>query len=531
MKNTVTYISYQETNAFAPIVVDYLAQHINLQSFYAYLPTIETLAKAIEQRKEYATPRKILVQVLQKQYKQVIQNDLVNDNIQKLLSFNTFTICTAHQPNIFTGRLYFIYKIAHAIKLAQSISHQFPQYNFVPVYYMGTEDNDLEELNNIFINDEKIEWKTQQTGAFGRMHTEGLEKIIDQLAITFKNESFTNELITVFRKAYQEHKTIAEASFYLIHELFKAYGLVILNPDNAILKQEFAPIIEKELTTQVSYNNLQATIKKLTQQYKIQTEGREINLFYLKDNVRERIEKIENKYVVKKLNLAWSEKEMMDLLAKHPEYFSPNVILRPLFQEMILPNIAFIGGGAEIAYWLELKNIFDVCKIPYPILLLRNSFLLMEDKWYKKALSFLHQPSDLFKTVEQQLKEYVQQHSKNDLLLKEEIDQHKNMYKNLAHKVANIDSTLLQHVKALEAKSAKRLEALQKKILRSEKRKYNEVKHQLEQIHQIVFPNKILQERFDNIIPYYTKWGPAFIDNIIKASLTFEQQFSILSIK
>lgn len=531
MNVDITYIPYSETNSFSSIVVDYVDKKQSLQSFYSHQLNIQGIEEAIKYRQQNETFRRILVQVLKEQYKKIPQCDVVNKNVQQLLLPNTFTICTAHQPNIFTGRLYFIYKIVHAIKLAQVLSHQFPQYNFVPVYYMGSEDNDLEELNNIFINNEKIEWKTQQTGAIGRMRTDGLEKIIDQLATIFKNELFIDELILLLRKSYQEYETIADATFYLVHELFKNYGLVILNPDNAELKKIFNPIIEKELTTHFSYYALQTTIKKLSKQYKIQTEGREINLFYLKDNIRERIEKLENKYVVKKLNLSWSEKEILDLLNAHPEYFSPNVILRPLFQEMILPNIAFIGGGAEIAYWLELKNIFEACNISYPVLLLRNSFLIIHEEEYKKALSLLKHPSNLFKSVEQQLNEYVQQHSKNNLLLEEEFNQHKNLYKNLAEKAALVDSTLVEHIQALEAKSIKRLEALKKKIWRAEKKKYTTIRHQLEQIQQIVFPYNELQERVDNIIPYYAKWGEAFIDNMIQQSPAFEQQFSVLSIE
>lgn len=528
MPPNVTHISYHDTNAFTPIVLDYIDQKQALQPFYAHSPNIQGITAAIEQRKKYATPRTVLVQALQQQYQQLEPDDTVNNNIQKLLLPNTFTICTAHQPNIFTGRLYFIYKIAHAIKLAKTLSQQLTPYQFVPVYYMGSEDGDVDELNNIFIYNEKIVWKTSQTGAVGRMHTEGLESIINQLAEIFKHEPFADEIISICKKAYQ-HNTIQDASFYLVHQLFKVYGLIVLIPDNKLLKNIFKPVIEQELATQFSHKQLQQSTEKLSAYYHIQATGRDINLFYLDNNVRERIEKINDIYIVKKLNLVWKEEEIKVLINTFPERFSPNVILRPLFQEMILPNVAFIGGGAELAYWLELKNIFDERKVPYPVLLLRNSFLLIEDTLYNKALDILKQPTALFKSVQAQLRDYVQQHAANELQLDNQLQQHQKLYSELAHKATTVDPTLLQHIKALETKSLRRLKILEQKILSAEKKKHTIIQQQLEKIHATIFYNNSLQERIENIIPYYAKWGSKCIDTIVQHSLTTEQQFTIIA--
>ena len=530
MKFSSTHISYHDARAFASIVLDYIDKKQLLQPFYTHQPNIQGIAAAVEERKKYVTPRAVLVQALQQQYQQLEPNSVVNNNIQKLLLPNTFTVCTAHQPNIFTGRLYFIYKIAHAIQLAKALSQQLPAYQFVPVYYMGSEDGDIDELNNIFIHNEKIVWKTLQTGAVGRMHTENLECIINQLADTFKYEPFADTIISICKKAYQ-HNTIQNASFYLVHELFKAYGLVVLIPDNKLLKNIFKPVVEQELVTQFSHKQLQQSIKKLSTYYNIQATGRDINVFYLEGDRRERIEKISNTYVVKKLNLVWEEEAIKALLNVYPERFSPNVILRPLFQEMILPNIAFIGGGAELAYWLELKNIFDVQKVPYPVLLLRNSFLLIEHKLYHKALNILKQPNALFKPVQEQMRNYVHQHTEGVLQLDSLLTQHQKLYNALAHKATTVDPTLMQHIQALEAKSLNRLKILEQKMFRAQKKKYTTIQQQLEKIHAAVFPNNLLQERIENIIPYYARWGSACIDTIVQNSLTTEQQFTIIAVE
>lgn len=159
MKFKATPISYRATGLFSSLVNDYLEAQGTAQSYVEYNATLDGYKKAIEQRASFPTNRKVLVEVLQNQYTQLAKdiNDanalnnkeafkLVNDNVSLLLKENTFTVTTAHQPNIFTGPLYFIYKIIHAIQLAAELKKQFPKNNFVPVYYMGSEDADLQEV-------------------------------------------------------------------------------------------------------------------------------------------------------------------------------------------------------------------------------------------------------------------------------------------------------------------------------------------------------------------------------------------------
>src|SRR5690606_23930744 len=143
--------------------------------FYKHRPNLGGIGNAIKERMAFNTNRKNLVAALKSQYQQIDRCDKVISNIDKLADHNTFTICTAHQPNLFTGYLYFIYKIVHAIKLADELNTVYPQYHFVPIYYMGSEDNDLKELNHIYLNGDKLTWETQQTGAVGRMNTKGLD--------------------------------------------------------------------------------------------------------------------------------------------------------------------------------------------------------------------------------------------------------------------------------------------------------------------------------------------------------------------
>ena len=242
---------------------------------------------------------------------------------------------------------------------------------------MGSEDADLDELGHIYLNGEKLEWETKQTGAVGRMKVDKqLIKLIDRIAGQIEVLTYGKELSDLFREAYQEGEQIQQATLRLVNELFKEFGLLVLIPDNAELKRTFNPVVKRELIDQFSHPIVEKTSIALGGNYKVQASGREINLFYLTEERRERIEKQGERYSVESLGLTWDEKEILDEVDAHPERFSANVILRGLFQETILPNIVFIGGGGEVAYWLQLKDVFEGCQIPYPMLVVRNSFLL-----------------------------------------------------------------------------------------------------------------------------------------------------------
>jgi bacillithiol synthase len=372
MDTTAQLIDYNTTGAFSKLVTDYISGNKDLAPFYNHPVSIEGIKAAIAARKQYATNRSLLVEALMVQYKEFAIAAMVKTNIDRLLLPNTFTITTAHQPNIFTGPLYFIYKILHAIKLAEQLTSNIPDCNFVPVYYMGSEDADLDELGHIFIKGEKYRWHTTQTGAVGRMKVDkALVKLIDEIAGQILVQPNGAAIIAIMKACYQEGVTIEQATFKLVNELFKDYGLVVLLPDTPLLKKAFIPVIEKELNEGFSYKAVNETAALFPATYKVQASGREINLFYLLDDKRERIEKTTTGFSVNNTTLQYTAKEICTELINHPERFSPNVILRPVFQEVILPNIAFIGGGGELAYWMELKKVFLATGVKKTCLLMK----------------------------------------------------------------------------------------------------------------------------------------------------------------
>ncbi|HMH20612.1 MAG TPA: bacillithiol biosynthesis cysteine-adding enzyme BshC [Puia sp.] len=524
-----TRLSYRQTGYFSKIITDYLDQADALTSFYAHPVSLKGICASLEDRQRSPVNRQVLVTALKKQYEGVAVAPLVQQNIDRLADGNTFTVCTAHQPAIFTGSLYFIYKILHTIKLAAHLSTELPQYRFVPVFYMGSEDADLEELGKIWLDQEKLVWDTKQTGAVGRMKPAGLEKIMHRIEGEFSVQPFGGELGSMLREAYLESPDIQTGTFRLIHRLFAEYGLVVLIPDEAGLKRLMISVFEDDLFRQTPSRLVDDTIQRLSRHYKVQANPRAINLFYLKDDLRGRIEKSGDKFVVHDSRLVFGEEEMRKELQQYPERFSPNVILRGLFQEMILPNLAFIGGGGETAYWLEFKDLFAHYNVSFPVLILRNSFLLLEEQWNEKLENAGVTVTKIFTPEEELINELVRRQSQQRLNLEQEITEATLFYEKLKKLSGSVDPTLSQHVEALQAKALAPLKDLEKKLLKAEKRKFNDQRRQIHTIQSALFPLNGLQERIDNFLPWYAKRGRKFIGDLYAQSLSLEQEFVILA--
>ena len=528
-----TRLPYRQTGEFSKLVLDYIDQSPSLASFFSFPPTLQGIQKAMEVKTKASTNRQILVEQLKKQYALVSATDKVKKNIESLLSEKTFTVTTAHQNNLFTGPLYFIYKIIHVIKLADHLNTSFPKNHFVPVFYVGTEDADLQELNHIWLNGEKLEWKTDQTGAVGRMKIDkALISLIDRVAGQLSVLPNGNEILQALKTIYKEGKTIQQASFEFVNSLFAGFGLVILLPDNTELKKSFATVLEDELFNQTSAKIVESSLSKLEKLgYKTQANPREINLFYLFDNKRERIEQSAGKWKVLNTSIAFSRDELIQELKDHPDRFSPNVILRGLYQETILPNVVFIGGGGELAYWLQFKELFDHYKIPLPVLLLRNSFQVIENRWHDLIGKLGFMPEDFFQSEQEVMNKLVLKQSGKNIQLNGGLSETETLYEALKKQAVQVDSSLEKHVDALKAKTLHRLQELEKKMLRAEKRKFADQRNQVHSIKAKLFPHDQLQERVDNLLYYYAKWGKEFIQQLYDHSLNLEQEFTILQEK
>ena len=336
--------------------------------------------------------------------------------------------------------------------------------------------------------------------------------------------------LNLMKACYTDGLTIEQATFKLVNTLFGEFGLIVLLPDDADYKRAFMPVVEKELKEEFSHNIVAETVGKFPKVYKVQASGRDLNMFYLKDDRRDRIEKEGKIFRTHDSLLTFDDEQINAELINHPERFSPNVILRPVFQEMILPNIAFIGGGAEVAYWLELKKVFEAVQVPFPVLVLRNSFLLVEKSYLLKVNSLGFNVTDLFKTENELMNVLVKRDSAVQLSLEKERQAIHAFYAQLKNTAGAVDITLQPHTEALEKLALKKLDALEKKMLRAEKKKFEARQRQLHKLKAQLFPHDNLQERIENFMPFYAKWGTGFIKALYSNSLALEQEFVVIEL-
>jgi bacillithiol biosynthesis cysteine-adding enzyme BshC len=509
-----------DTQAFSSFFLDYIHEKESLKSYYSQFPRLENFKTQIDSKAKSfpQQSRNTLAEVLQEQYKGLSISTLTQKNLDSLKDQNTFTVTTGHQLNIFTGPLYFVYKIVTVINACKQLKQHYPNYHFVPVYWMASEDHDYEEIKYFRAFGKKYVWETDQTGAVGRFNPKSIEKLFDQVPGD----------ISVFKNAYTKNKTLSGAVRQYVNDLFANEGLVVVDADHPKLKRILALVMKADIL-----NNAPAGLVNQTNQqlekigYHPPVNARDINFFYLNDSLRGRIEKRDETFHVLDSKLSFSKEEIQARIESNPEEFSPNVILRPLYQEMILPNLAYIGGPAELVYWLELKKVFDHFEQPFPILMPRNFALIVDaptDRKMKKTgidlKMFFAQKNFIFN-------HWVLHNSTQELTISKEMQQVSMLFEKLQTKASSIDASLTQFVGAQAKHTANALNRIEQKMLRAEKRRHSDKLQQIEAVKDALFPNGNLQERTDNLLNFYPA-DSQFIQQLLTHFEPFDFRFHAL---
>lgn len=526
------FLSYTLTNHLPGLTTDYLNNERVLGEFFTQVPKPVSFEKAIESKQAHSVDRKVLVEVLKEQYDQRGSTPAaVAENLDLLLKHNAFTITTGHQLCLFTGPLYFIYKLVSAVVISRELAENYPGHHFVPVYWMATEDHDFAEINHLHLPGKTLSWERESGDYVGEMTTEGLETVLTELEEWMGDRPKANEVLSELRSAYLESPNLAQATAKLVDRLFGRFGLVVIDPNDRRLKNRFLDIMRNDLETGDPEKYVGESVAKLQESHKVQVQPRAVNLFYRHGNQRLRIDPINNRegFQLAGTDIQFSQEEMLAKLEAEPERFSPNVVLRPLYQETILPNLAYIGGGSEVAYWLELKAMFQHFKTPFPIIVVRNSATTLPAFVAKKMEKIGVGPEAFFQHPDQLIAEFVKEHAGEGLSTKAEQEAVKTIFAELAERVAAIDPTLKRAVEGEQQKSLNGLAQLEGKLVKAEKRNQETAVRQLQSLHQRFFPEGKMQERYDNFIPLYLQWGDRFIDELVANLLPFDTRMAILT--
>lgn len=500
--SVMTTLSFSDAGIGSPLFHDYLQQKFQITA-----PDSSTLLTRAKARHVPSASRSHLAKTLLSHYAGYgITSGLSVEHISTLSEENVFTVTTGHQPCLGSGPAYFIYKIVSVIALCRQLNEQQQEFRFVPVYWMNGEDHDFAEINHLWFLGKKIEWNLspEPETATGRLSTEAIPAVLASIRETFSNLGETGEKWIQIENIYRESKTLAEATFRLVHHWFGEYGLVILDQDQPGLKDHILPFFEKELQEETSFHALtSANEKLLSAGYDLQIQPREINLFYHAPEGRKRIIKDGDGYRINDTSLTFTWEALREELYRNPRNFSTNVVTRPVFQELVLPNIAYVGGPAEVHYWLQLPAVFEAFHVPYPAVIMRDSFLLMTQKWKQKMEKTGFTYTAYFQPLHELEKLYVsRQHGGDDQIIASAVAGLEQVYHELEMALAAVDGSLRAATQAEKQKALNGLKNLESKYIKSLKNREESGLKTIRDVRERIFPGGTFQERREHILNF-----------------------------
>lgn len=483
-------IKLDEVPGFGKLLKAYLAGGNDLPSS-DYFDKV-SLGKQLDFRKKFEH-RDLLNTVLNQQNKSITLSETTRKNIELLKKANTVCVTTGHQLALMSGPLFVTYKILTTIKLANEYSKLFPETNFVPVFWLASEDHDKAEIDHFSIHGKDFHWETEQTGAVGEFNCDGILALVEKI----ENEinGLDKNLISILKKAYSL-PNLSDTTRFLLNELFGEFGLVIVDGNDTELKKLMAPVVEKEINEKIVFNNVsKANSKLISAGFEPAINPRELNLFLLTQNDRKRLEFTSEGIKTVDDSLKWTKNEFLEFANKNPEKISPNVLMRPVYQETVLPNIAYVGGPAETEYWLQLDELFLACGLQTPQRVLRICNTLISEKNVAVLEKTGLRIDDLFTTEDELTKKIVAVFGGNNLDFSSEKEDLGDIFDLLAIKAKQIDATLEGAVNAEHARQEKALENLLSKLVKAEKVKQENSINKILKIRNVILPNGKPQER------------------------------------
>ena len=516
-----------DLGAFPDLFVDYCTNYEAVADFY---PGDWRDAAARRARAEHAAARPVdraaLADVLADQNERWGGGAATLQNVEALRDPETVAIVTGQQVGLFTGPLYTIYKTITTLQLADEWAEQTGR-TVVPVFWVEGEDHDFEEIATAHVlrRNEVAALPYEpgvddNPGAVGRLAlTDGIDDVLDRLDDALPPSDFKPSVMERVRAAYRPGTRLEDAFTHLLRSLFEGEGLVFMNPDDARLKALTTPLFRREVEDpETPAARIEATSEALVEQgYHAQVHARPTNLFWLEADGRYPIDLADDGgFVFRHDGRRFSRRELLDRLDDAPERFSPNVVLRPLMQDHLLPTAAYVAGPGEISYFAQYGDVYDWAGLEMPLIHPRASVSLVEgkvqkvlDKYDLSVCDFRAQLDALFQDVVVDTMEVD-----IDAVFRDATTQMHQALNALKPEVGAVDQTLTSSTEAARAAIVEEMEDLKKRTVRAEKRHHDEVRAQLEKAQANLRPEGTLQERLINVLYYLNKYSLTLLDDL-----------------
>lgn len=494
--------SFSEFSFSSQIIRDLVTKNNKINPFIDTFFSVEAFKEQIDKKQFSQENRLVVNAALLNQNKSLIVTEETENNIEAIKNENTYTVTTGHQLNFLTGPLYSIYKILQVIIWSEKLNKAYPKNKFVPTFWMASEDHDFEEINHINLFNSKFEVEAEGQDSFiaGKIKATNFDNLETELLSKFSDENLKSKVKSYL--ARYNNNNLAQATRSLLNELFGEYGLVIIDGDDKSLKQLFTTTIKGELEESITFKNVAQSNLKLDESgYHNQVFLRDCNLFYIEnETTRYRIIKKESGFEIN--GKMFLKSELVNLANQFPERFSPNALMRPLYQETILPNLVYFGGGGEIAYWLQLKALFNDLSIPFPLLKVRDSFVLLSKKQMELLAELEYSVLDLKQNIDDLTKAFVKQNSTSDISMNEEMELFNDLKVKLTSKVESKDIGIQRFIEGEMVKIENQLDKIEKKLIQSEKKSLEKTIKQIQRLKDKIYPKNGFQERFENLLQY-----------------------------
>jgi bacillithiol biosynthesis cysteine-adding enzyme BshC len=508
---------------FSDLFFDYVYDYEQVRPFF---PTnfrenasFESVINAIDASK---IDRRTLQEVLAEQNSTGGESPRTEENIRLLGKAGTYAVVTGQQVGLFGGPLYTLYKAITAIGLAQKLTMKFPGRNFVPVFWIEGEDHDFQEMNHVSVLDQenvpvRIEYlpggimPEKNVGAVGEMvFDETIRSTIDKLESSLARTEYTPSLIAALRECYAPGATFNRAFQLWMNRLLPGTGLVFLTPNAPRLKRLLTPLFKRELQEfpRISQMIIQRSAE-LERRYHAQVKPKSINLFLFHKGGRYLIEPRENDFSLKGTRAFFTKEQLLDIAAQTPEQLSPNVVLRPLCQDMLLPTVSYVGGPSEIAYHAQLQPLYEDLGVPQPVIYPRASLSLVQtnlvramEKYGLELPEFLGDIGKVTAKVVEQISEI-----KLDALFANVTKTLHEAVGELKFGLNEIDPTLLGALETVSSKIDVNIGVLREKSVAAQKRRNETAVRQIEKAAAGLLPAGSLQERELSPVYYMNKYG------------------------
>ncbi len=524
------FINYADLPDQHQLFTDYLYNFDKVKGYYKYnFRDKEEYIKLFKKRAEMQGEiRGTMYSILQNQYKNRQISEITGKNLSLLQEKTTLAVVTGQQLGILGGPLYTFYKIITAIKLCNNLNERYDDFHFVPVFWLEGDDHDFEEVKSINIIDENNDLKKisyedeapeeENKGSVGFLKLNAdINRFFDELNAELRDTEFKNDVLSKLKSFYSEARTFKDAFRDLIFWLFDEYGLIIFDPQDPEIKKLLAPVFQKEISGFRAHSEKLVNVSaRLEEEYHAQVKVRPINLFFHTDEGRYLIEPVENDFRLKRKRKKFTYDELQSLIEKEPERFSPNVLLRPICQDYLLPTAFYVGGPSEISYFAQVTPLYSIYQLEPPIIFPRSSATLIEKniasllEKYELKIEDVFIPSDELKNNVLQI---ISPNSLDDTFshVSNEIEL---TYDRLKEKLFEFDKTIADASTKYRQKSIQYLDELKGKALDAQKKKHEVTLRQVDKLSTALFPASNLQERELNFIYFAYRYGTDFIKTI-----------------